>query len=154
MSLYPTTPLSGVRPADLLWISGAWSGQRGEDPIDEYWSQLQGDMLLGMFRWLHAGQLRFSELMSLENEADELVQRIKHFDPGLKGREERDRSLEFVLVQRQEREANFLQRQVADPPWLVYRLEPDARRLIVYFTHEGEEVAEAEQFRYLRLEQW
>jgi hypothetical protein len=154
MSLYPTTPLSGVRPANLLWICGGWSGQRGEDPIDEYWSQLQGDILLGMFRWLHAGQLRFSELMSLENEEDDLVLRIKHFDPGLKGREERDRSMELVLVQRQECEAIFLQRLVADPPWLVYRLEPDARMLMVHFVREGEEALEADQFRYTRLEQW
>jgi hypothetical protein len=75
--------------------------------------------------------------------------RIKHFHPGLVGWEEKDQSKQFVLVQRDSHTAIFLQRQVADPPWLIYHLEDD-HTLVAYFESDSGEVAEHDKFIYTR----
>jgi hypothetical protein len=149
MSHYPTTGLKGVTAADLAWLSGSWAGQRGSDQIEEYWSTLAGEALMGMFRLLRSDQVRFYELITLVPEGAFLVMRFKHFDPDLSGWEEKDESLEFVVVQCAGQKVVFFERNVADPRWLVYH-QKDAQRLVVYFEREGEETPAAEQFIFTR----
>src|SRR5215207_2128187 len=98
MSKYPTTGLQTATTADLAWFTGVWLGDRAGDHVEEHWSTPAGGAIMGMFRWLHAGQVRFYELMTLESDGAELILRIKHFHPGLKGWEEKDESVSLVLV--------------------------------------------------------
>jgi hypothetical protein len=35
MSLFPTTALTGVGPADLAWLAGSWLGHNGPDAVGE-----------------------------------------------------------------------------------------------------------------------
>lgn len=131
-------------------MAGNWSGLRGTDLVEEYWSVLQAGTLMGMFRWVHEGRVRFYEFMTIEREGDELILRIKHFNPGLVGWEEKDESKEFVLVRLEKQEAVFLQRRTAKTPWMIYRLE-NAQTLVAYFEVEDEAVTDADKFIYTRL---
>lgn len=149
MSNYPTTALATASATDLAWLTGIWVGDRAGDTIEEHWSTPAGGALMGMFRWLHAGQVRFYELMTLEPEGDTLIFRIKHFHPGLRGWEEKDESVSLVLVALQPGAAVFAKRDSPAPRWMVYR-QPDPDTLVAFFETEDSTPTEAEQFRYTR----
>ena len=149
MGKLPARGMTGVTPADLRWLSGDWLGRNGDDPVEEHWSPLGGDTLMGMFRWVRNGKVRFYELIVIEAEGEFVRMRIKHFDPGLVGWEEKESAHQFVLVQLQGEEAFFLELDRPDARWAVYRREgPD--RLVSYFTRENEAVTETGLFEYAR----
>lgn len=50
MTKYPTEALTGLTPADLVWMAGQWKGQHGQDIIEEHWSGFDAGTLMGMFR--------------------------------------------------------------------------------------------------------
>lgn len=149
MDELPTKGLTGVTPADLAWLTGSWLGRNGEDPVEEHWSPLRGNTLMGMFRWVSDGKVRFYELTAIEQEGEFVFFRIKHFDPGLVGWEEKDRAHQFLLVRLQGTEALFLELERPDARWAVYRREGDDR-LVSYFTRENEPVTETGMFEYAR----
>jgi hypothetical protein len=151
MNNYATMPLADVRVADLQWLTGNWVGSHGEDQIEESWSPLRADTMMGMFRWIHEGRVRFYEFITIEREGMELILRIKHFNPGLLGWEEKNESKEFVLVQLSGHEAVFLQRKVekSPAPWMIYSLR-DQQTLIAYFEFGNETVSEKDMFIYKR----
>jgi len=149
MSTFPTTRLAGVTPAHLGWLAGSWLGHNGPDPVEEHWSEPGGNTLVGMFRWVKDGKVFFYELGAMEQDGDGVVYRIKHFDPGLLGWEERNQSHEFVLVHLEGQEAAFLELGKPNPRWAVYRREgPD--RLVSYFASENEPVTDTGLFEYVR----
>jgi len=147
MVKYPSEPLSGATAADLGWLSGSWRGDVAGDIIEEVWSGPAAGTLMGMFRWLEGDGVRFYELLVIEAGARRLVLRIKHFNPGLKGWEEKDEAVNFDLVALAGQEATFLRRGGEEPLWMVYRREGQAN-LIAYFAKEGQEFDPADAFRY------
>ena len=149
MTKHPILPASSFTPADLSWFQGTWIGQHGTDQIEEDWSDPAGNALTGMFRWIHAGHVRFYELCTIEPNGAEVILRIKHFSPGLIGWEEKDHSVEFLLVRQSDHTAVFYQQNVERPKWMIYRLE-EPNTLIAYFEIEDEAVADADKFIYSR----
>ena len=146
---YATTPCTDTSAADLNWMAGAWHGIQGSSYIEEHWSQAAGGTLMGMFRWLKDDSVWFYELLVIETEENQLVFRIKHFNPGLKGWEEKDQAISFVLVALDKGKAVFIQQNKPEPVWLIYSLE-DQDTLITYFEKEGEETREEEKFIFKR----
>jgi hypothetical protein len=110
----------------LAWLEGRWVGEEGDQLIEEHWSAVQGDTLMGMFRFVRAGEPRFYEFMTVGVEGQEVVLRIKHFNPGLTGWEEKDEAVTYALVQVDFGQAVFYKRGAAQPNWLIYRREGDA----------------------------
>ena len=150
MSEFPEEALTGVGPADLSWLTGTWQGQNGQDPVEEHWSPLRGNSLMGMFRWVKGGTVWFYELIAIEQEDESVFMRIKHFDPKLVGWEEKERAAEWVLVQLKGEEAVFLELNDWEARWAVYRLENQGR-LVSYFTGEdGSVITETGVFEYAR----
>ncbi|HET6381407.1 MAG TPA: DUF6265 family protein [candidate division Zixibacteria bacterium] len=86
--MHPTQPIAATAD-DLAWLTGRWLGGDGADRLEEVWIAPHAGTLPGMFRWHRNGQPRFYELMSVEPEGSGLVCRIKHFDPGLRGWQEK-----------------------------------------------------------------
>ena len=121
MSKFPLHGLAGQSPAALSWLTGSWRGRNGPDSVEEHWSPFEGDSLMGMFRWVRDGKVLFYELVAIESEGELVRMRIKHFDPGLIGWEEKDRAMEAVLVHLSGREAAFLELQGSDPRWIPAR---------------------------------
>ena len=136
MSKHPRQGVSGASPADLGWMSGSWKGQYGQDQVEEHWSFFGAGTLMGMLRWQKEGGVFFYEFLTIERQDDHVLLRIKHFDPGLKGWEEKDTAMECLLVEVGDREAVFL--EVNDPGrWVVYRLETDDRLVSYFETDDG-----------------
>ncbi len=145
--MYPTEPIAAPIEA-LAWIVGRWSGERGDDAFEEWWSEPAGGMMLGMFRLLHDGAPRFYELLTVEPEGEHLVWRIKHFGPGLVGWEERDAAVALDLVALDDGKAMFLKR--GEARWMVYRRDAAMDELIAYFETEGAPHAADDEYRYAR----
>jgi Domain of unknown function (DUF6265) len=145
--MHPTLPIA-AQVEELAWIAGHWVGEHDVDRIEEVWTEPYAGMMLGMFRWHRNGQPRFYELVALEPEGSGLAIRIKHFDPGLVGWEEREESVTLDLVALREREAVFLKR--GEERWMVYRLEPESGDLVAWFETVAEPHAPGDEFRYSR----
>ncbi len=148
MSKYPREGLKGAAPADFHWLSGSWTGRHGEDVVEEYWSPLGADTLMAMLRWQKDDRVFFYELMVIERDGEHLALRIKHFDPGLRGWEEKGEAMEYRLVRLRDREAVFLE---SNEPrrWVIYRLETDDR-LVSYFEAEDRPIDPEDLFVYSR----
>jgi hypothetical protein len=136
MSEYPITALMNTKVEDLLWLAGDWVGEKDGALIEEQWSALAGNAMMCMFRWVDGDEVRFYEFVTIEEEEDGVRLRIKHFNPGLVGWEEKDESVAFSLVQLEEQKAVFLKDESEEPLWMIYQLvEEDT--LLAWF--EGEE---------------
>lgn len=138
MSKLPTSKVSISSLSELAWFAGVWIGEEADQVIEEHWSTPRGNCLVGMFRLIQEGAPRFYELMIIEVEKDEVVFRIKHFNPGLVGWEEKQESVAYSLVRLSEGEAAFYKRGGSDQNWMIYHRE--GRVLTVHFEDEaGEE---------------
>ncbi|MCB0249132.1 MAG: hypothetical protein KDI07_11185, partial [Anaerolineae bacterium] len=80
----------------------------------------------------------------------QLRQRIKHFNPGLRGWEEKDDSVTFTLESIEGQSATFTRDTTDGPVWLIYRR--DADQLIAWFERERGIHAPDDEFRYQRVE--
>jgi hypothetical protein len=135
----------------LAWMAGSWSGHVDDDPIDEHWSLPAGDVMMGMFRWLKQGRLYLYELLAIEPEAEGLVLRLKHFDPGLNGWEEKGAAVAYPLVGLGDREAIFERGGTFRSTRFVYKRTSERELLVVTEDRRGEEIKRYE-FRYARLQ--
>lgn len=149
MSFYSREGLEGASPADLAWLTGSWYAEVQGGAAEEHWSPLGGNMLMATFRWVRDGKVLFYEIEALEAEGDHVYLRIRHFNPGLIGWEERTEPHEFVLVEHDAERLVFYELNKPDPRWIVYeRRGPD--ELDAYFTHEREPHPDPGVFRFRR----
>jgi hypothetical protein len=81
-------PIESISQLD--WLTGTWEGDGLGGTCEEIWSRPQAGVMMGMFRLIKGGALAFYEFMTIEQEVDHLVLRIKHFDRGLIGWEKQD----------------------------------------------------------------
>jgi hypothetical protein len=93
--------------ADVAFMTGHWIGGDPGDLSEEVWSAPEGDSMIGMWRYVAKGQARIFEMLTLTAEGPGVVLRIRHFDPKLVAREEKDRAVELHLVSKGPREAVF-----------------------------------------------
>lgn len=145
----PTTPLRSVDLRKLDWLCGWWHGKIGEDRVEEVWSKPDGGAMMGMFRWLSGDAVRFYELILLEQDGEGVVMRVKHFNAGLLGWEEKDGPIDFALVELNECFAVFCQQATQDPACLVYKLE-ESSKLSVHFERETAAPPVKDVFRFRR----
>jgi len=139
MTAYTDSPLPISSLEGFSWLEGVWRGEMDAVTIEEQLSGPLGDSLMGMFRYVEAGQARFFELMTIEmaGEETQAIFRIKHFNPGLRGWEEKDEAVEYVLVSLADGEAVFVKRSDVDRNWMAYRRSGDELR-VTFEKRQGE----------------
>ena len=146
----PATPQAQSPPAslvDLAWFEGHWVDRSDTHLSEEIWTAPSGDSMIGVWRFVSDGRLRISEILSITAEAEGPTMRLRHFDPKLIGREEKDRPVVFRLVAWKAREAVFEGPGVSGEGLvrLSYRL-PSHDTLVAILEKGGK----AEEFRYRR----
>ncbi|MHC4599360.1 MAG: DUF6265 family protein [Planctomycetota bacterium] len=149
MGTHPTDGLSSATLMDLDWLAGSWIGEKDGEPIEEHWSRPAGDALMGMFRWVKEGKVFFYEFMTIDDGEEGLTLRIKHFNPGLIGWEEKDDAFSCVLSQVDAGVAVFAARKEKEPLWLVF--EKTEEGLDITFDAEGKTPGPANRFRFKRV---
>src|SRR5262245_23827669 len=110
-----------ARVSTLAWLAGSWRGVADSTKLEEHWSAPGGDCMMGMFRAVRSGHVRAYQFMSLEQDPDGVLLRVKRFDPGLVGKEDRDRSVVFRLEHATWHEAVFDYEGPESPKRLTYR---------------------------------
>jgi len=96
----------GATPLDeMAWIAGHWHAKSmWGGSGDEIYSAPAGGSIIGLFRYVQGGKLNLTEILHYEIENGNVVLRLKHFEPGLKGREEKNDSIEFKQTSRKDGE--------------------------------------------------
>lgn len=91
-------PAAKAKLDDLTFLSGHNRGEMDGGIIDEHWSEVGGDSMIGMFRYIKGGKVQMYEFLTIEQTAGGPVLRLKHFNPGLVGWEEKAQVYSYPLV--------------------------------------------------------
>jgi hypothetical protein len=84
--------------SDISWLAGHWRGEGMGGIIEEVWSAPLAGSMMGSFKFVEDGKVKFYELELIIEENETLILRIKHFHANLKGWEEKDETVDFKLV--------------------------------------------------------
>ncbi len=86
----------GLRGVDFM--SGEWRSMDKDGLSEELWSVAHGNSMAGTFRMTGAdGALKMQEVLSIVAEPDGVYMRLRHFDPKLVSREEKDAPIVLKL---------------------------------------------------------
>lgn len=103
----PTPPMKDAKLADVAWIAGHWVDDSAGNISEEVWSAPAGDSMIGMWRYVAKGRIQISEMLTITQEGGGPVFRLRHFDPRMVAREEKENPLALKLISIKEREAAF-----------------------------------------------
>lgn len=92
---------------DMAWLAGRWLGDGFGGVIEETWNPPLGGTMVATFRLVSEGKPVFYEICLIEPEGSSLVYKVKHFNPGLTGWEEKDEYVTFPLVKLEPNTAYF-----------------------------------------------
>lgn len=92
---------------DIAWLTGYWQGEIWGGQSEEVWSHPLAGSMMASFKYASEDKVKFYELITIVEQDDSLVLRLKHFSGGLKGWEEKDQFMEFKLVKLAENSAYF-----------------------------------------------
>ncbi len=92
---------------DVSWINGHWSGEALGGIVEEIWSPPSGGSMMCAFKLVKNDKVQFYEICTISEENGSLILRIKHFNPDLKGWEEKDETVDFPLVSITDTRINF-----------------------------------------------
>lgn len=84
--------------SDVSLLIGHWKGEFLGALAEELWLPSAGGSMLGVFRLYDEKKAMFYELMTLVEEEGSVSLKLKHFNPDLKGWEEKDGMVTFRLV--------------------------------------------------------
>jgi hypothetical protein len=73
---------------DIAWLSGAWEGTAFGGISEELWSEPLAGTLMGVYRSVENGAVKFYEVNSIVEVDGSLGMRLKHFNADLTGWEE------------------------------------------------------------------
>ncbi len=129
----------------LAWLTGRWISEDGGQYIEETWSPARGDAMVGALRWARNGSVWLYELMSIEEEEDGLVFRLRHFDRNLAPwKSEADGPLTYPLQNFGENMVIFENPDRDQPRRFVYERKGDSLTIRL----EGPEGDDPSPFRF------
>ena len=65
----------------LEWMVGNWRSHALGGIAEEHWQKRSGESMLGSFKLIVDDKVKFYELMTITEETDTLILRIKHLNP-------------------------------------------------------------------------
>lgn len=78
----PAKPEKAVKLADVAWLAGNWKAPEGERIAgEEIWSAPAGGGMMGMFRFLTGDKVGLYEFMLIEQDAEGVSLRFRHYRP-------------------------------------------------------------------------
>jgi len=109
--------------------------------------------MLAMYRSIRADRATLYEPLAIEQDADGIVLRIKHFapGPGLVSQEAKDQSIDHRLVSVEGRTAVFLGVAAENPARITFS-SPDPAGLTISVERERDGKRVTTEFKYSRLE--
>jgi hypothetical protein len=138
---------AAAKLADVAWLAGPWRGGAADKAaFEEHWAEPAGSAMVGMFRLLQGGKPVLYELLLLEEAADGVWLRLRHYGPQMADRDKEPIRLKLAEVS--DRKAVFENPDHDKPKRITYEREPpDVLTATVETVRDGKPA----QFR-LRME--
>ena len=92
---------------DVAWIAGHWKGEAMGGIIEEVWTPPLAESMMCMFKLVVNDKVKFYEFITISEEDQSLIMKIKHFSNQLHGWEEKDKTVDFKLVKITENKVYF-----------------------------------------------
>jgi hypothetical protein len=89
----PTAKIS-----DVSWMSGYWRGEAWGGLTEEIWSEPIAGSMMASFKFAKDGEVSFYEIITMTEQDDSLILKLKHFTKDLIGWEEKQQTVDFKLV--------------------------------------------------------
>lgn len=80
------------------WIAGYWQGEIWDGRFEEIWSEPSAGSMMASFKYMEGDNIGFYEIITIVEESDSLMIRLKHFSADLTGWEKEDETVDFKLV--------------------------------------------------------
>ncbi len=96
---------SALQP--LRFLSGRWVSDTPSELQEEIWTPVSGDSMIGSFRIVQRGRPVFYEFWVVEVDGHRPLLKLKHFNAGLVGWEEKNISTKMLLIAAAENDAVF-----------------------------------------------
>ena len=92
---------------DLAFLSGTWTQSHKWGDMEEYWGPPMGDNMICSYRCVKNGKTLFYEFIVIEQDSLGSVMKLRHFNRGNIGWEEKDKPYLYPLVALTKSEAVF-----------------------------------------------
>jgi hypothetical protein len=138
-AIQPKVPAQAFKIEDLAWISGDWETAPGRSQIDEHWTKVAGNSLIGMSRTVAGGKTVFFEYLRIEARGGDIyyVAHPKARTPGT----------DFKLARLTGQEAVFENPAHDFPKRIIYRKNVDGT-LTARIEGDGTEKEKPQDFQY------
>jgi hypothetical protein len=102
--------------SDVRFIEGSWKAAWGDRSVDAVWSAPSAETMVGFVRVVREGKVTLYELFAFEQTAQGFAALVRHFNPGLIAREEKETPDRY----------NFLE---AGDGWALFEKQGDPTRV-------------------------
>ena len=136
-------PPAAATVDDMSWLAGRWTGTGLGGDTEETWTAPMAGEMLGTFRLVRSGKPVFYEFLRLTVTDRGLVMQLKHFNPDLKGWEEKEKFVEFRYVKTEGKTVFF--------EGLTFRRDSDSELTIFLALKNKEGQYREETFRMTRV---
>ncbi|MBX7221883.1 MAG: hypothetical protein K1Y36_18160 [Blastocatellia bacterium] len=143
-------PQSSKTVQKLHWMAGHWVQKQGDMIFEEIWSEPEGDSMMCAFRVVKAGKPMLYELCAIEQTPAGPTLRLRHFNSGLIGWEEKDKPLNWPLVKLEPHLAVFECIEHGNKLRLSYHQTAPNRLKAILEKTNPEGKTETEEFTYSR----
>lgn len=92
---------------DLAFMSGTWTMQHEWGDMEEFWGPPMGNSLISSYRCVKDGKVVFYEFVVIEQVENIPVMKLRHFNPGSIGWEDKNSPLEYPLASLTQNKAVF-----------------------------------------------
>lgn len=92
---------------DIEWLAGHWKGEAFGGIAEEIWSPPTDGTMMFSFRLIDKGAVSFYEFGHIIEMDGTLLLQLKHFDGNLGGWEQKDETVDFILVKVEENKFYF-----------------------------------------------
>lgn len=123
-SVHAQSPPPPANVADLQFLTGHWTGTASfGGTVECHWMAPSGDNAMGSIRMMKDGKVTMYEILVAEQTGPSVTLRVKHFNPGLTGREEKDASDQYAVVEAKG-ERVVLEKFTGDPLRVIWEKRP------------------------------
>jgi len=131
---------------NLTWLVGHWAGDGMGGFNEEVWTTPVDNKMVGVYRHIKDDKIVFYELLTImRNENDQIVLRLKHFNPDLTGWEDKDKYVEFKLLRLEPEKVEF-------EGLSIHLIKKDTLLMTVNFQQKSGEISTEEFKLYKRYE--
>ena len=144
----PVTTLCQPKKAhvkDLDFMKGVWRLKHKWGDMEEIWGPVMGDNMICAYRFVKDGKIVFYEFIVIEQSDSVPVMKLRHFNPGSIGWEEKNAPFLYPLISIEQNKAIFERPDKKSS--LIYERK-SANELLSVLEREKEGKWDREEFRY------